>query len=50
MKKYTKSRGITLIVLVITIVILLILTGVAISSLGGKNGLIARVTQVKKHK
>lgn len=50
--KNTRDKGITLIALVITIIILLILAGVAISSLGGENGLIAkaqnaRETQIK---
>ena len=40
--------GITLVALVITIIILLILAGIAIATLGGKNGLFARVKQAKK--
>ena len=40
--------GITLVALVITIIILLILAGIAIATLGGKNGLLARVKQAKK--
>lgn len=43
-----KQKGITLIALVITVVILLILTGIAIVTLGGENGLIAKVNQAKK--
>ena len=43
-----QSKGITLIALVITIIILLILAGVAIASLGGENGLIYKVQQAKK--
>ena len=43
-----KEKAITLIALIVTIVILLILAGVAIASLGGENGLIARVSQAKK--
>ena len=43
MKGYLKrKRGITLIALVITIVILLILAGIAIASLTGDNGLFKR--------
>ena len=42
------DRAITLISLIVTIVILLILAGVAIASLGGENGLISRVNQAKK--
>lgn len=37
-KKYNKDRGITLVALVITIIILLILSGIAIAELTG-NGL-----------
>ena len=37
MKKTKKNKGITLIALVLTIVVLLILAGVAISALSGKN-------------
>ena len=40
--------GITLVSLVITIVILLILSGIAIATLGGENGLFVRVKQAKK--
>ncbi len=40
--------GITLVSLVVTIVILLILSGIAIATLGGENGLFARVKQAKK--
>ena len=40
--------GITLVALVITIIILLILAGIAIATLGGENGLFARVKQAKK--
>lgn len=47
MKKCTKTGGITLIALVVTIVILLILTGVAISSLT-ENGLLEQVKLAKE--
>lgn len=40
-------KGITLIALVITIIILLILAGVSIAMLAGENGLIARVQKAK---
>ena len=40
--------GITLVSLVVTIVILLILSGIAIATLGGENGLFVRVKQAKK--
>lgn len=42
------SRGITLIALVVTIVVLLILVGVAISSLVGQNGILAQVGKAKE--
>ena len=41
--KLREFRGITLIALVITIIILLVLAGIAIATLGGENGLFARV-------
>lgn len=43
-KKYLKKHesGITLIALIVTIIILLILAGVAISNLTGSNGLIKK--------
>ena len=46
--KLKKENGITLVALVITIIILLILAGIAIATLGGENGLFARVKQAKK--
>ena len=42
------KRGITLITLVITIIILLILAGITISTLTGDNGLFARAQQAKR--
>mgnify|MGYP004646999157 CR=1 FL=1 len=48
MKKLEKKNGITLISLVITIVILLILAGISISALAGKNGLFTKVKQANK--
>ena len=45
--KITNKRGITLIALVVTIVVLLILAGISISMLTGENGVI---TQAKKSK
>ena len=48
MNKLKSTKAITLVVLVITIIILLILAGIAIATLGGKNGLFARVKQAKK--
>lgn len=45
--KYGK-KGITLIALVVTIIVLLILAGVTIATLTGNNGIIARANQAKK--
>ena len=47
--KINKNKGITLIALVITIVILLILAGIAIASLTGDNGLFARANQARQN-
>ena len=50
-KKYlttVNKNGITLVALVVTIIVLLILAGIAIATLGGENGLFARVKQAKK--
>ena len=43
-----EKKGITLVALVITVIILLILAGVAIGTLGGENGLIMRTQQAKR--
>ena len=43
-----KNKGITLVALVITIIVLLLLAGIAIASLGGENGIFAKVKQAKK--
>ena len=46
-----KNRGITLIALVITIIVLLILAGVSIKLVAGENGIISRTqTAVEEHK
>ncbi len=42
------SKGITLIALVITIIVLLILAGVSISMLTGDNGILSQATEAKK--
>ena len=42
-----KSKGITLIALVITIIVLLILAGVAISMLSGENGILKKAAEAK---
>ena len=44
----TKARGITLIALVITIIVLLILAGISISMLSGDNSILNRATQSKQ--
>ena len=44
-----KNCGITLISLVVTIIILLILGGIAIATLTGENGLFARAKQAKEN-
>lgn len=43
-----RENAITLVALVITIIILLILTGITIATLGGENGLFAKTKQAKK--
>ena len=48
MKKEIKNKGITLIALVITIIILLILAGVTIQTLTGDNGLITKAQSAKE--
>ncbi|MFR0822103.1 MAG: hypothetical protein ACLU84_03230 [Clostridia bacterium] len=47
MKEKAKQKGVTLIALVITIIILIILAGVAINALIGENGLITQAKQAK---
>ena len=48
MLKRKTNNGITLIALVITIIVLLILAGVAISTLTGDNGILTKAAQAKK--
>ena len=43
-----KEKGITLIALVITIIVLLILAGVSIATLTGANGLLTRANQARE--
>ena len=43
-----KDRGITLIALVVTIIVLLILAGISISILTGQNGILNRATEAKE--
>ena len=47
MKNKKTSKGITLIALVITIIVLLILAGVSIAMLTGKNGIITQAQNAK---
>ena len=47
MKYFRKSRGITLIALVITIIVLLILAGVTIATLRGDNGILTKAEEAK---
>ena len=43
-----KNKGITLIALVITIIVLLILAGVTIATLTGDNGILTKATEAKE--
>lgn len=44
-----KEKGVTLVALVITIIILLILAGITIAALSGDNGLFNRAKQAKNN-
>ena len=46
--KMHKDKGITLIALVITIIVLLILAAVSIAMLTGENGILGKATEAKK--
>ena len=46
--KTNKIQGITIISLVVTIIILLILSGVTISSITGQNGILNRASEAKE--
>ena len=48
MEKNQKNKGITLIALVVTIVILLILAGISISMLTGQNSILNRAKEAKE--
>ena len=48
MKNLIKEKGITLIALVVTIIVLLILAGVSISMLTGQNGILKRAAEAKE--
>ena len=47
MKKIQKKKGVTILALVITIIIMLLLAGVVMQMALGDNGLIAKVSQSK---
>ena len=47
-EKFKRNKGITLIALVVTIVVLLILAGVSITMLTGQNGILNRATEAKE--
>lgn len=47
--KRERNKGITLIALVITIIVLLILAGVSIATLGGDNGILAKAKLAKNN-
>lgn len=47
--KLKKNKGITLIALVVTIIVLLILAGISISMLTGENGILNRAVEAKKN-
>lgn len=47
-KRMENVKGITLIVLVITVIVLLILAGVVIAALSGDNGILNRAVQAQE--
>ena len=47
MNKFKETKGITLIALVITIIVLLILAGVSIAMLTGENGILNQANKAK---
>ncbi|MBO6244218.1 MAG: hypothetical protein J6O41_06630 [Clostridia bacterium] len=49
MKKNNQNKGITLIALIITVIVLLILAGVGIAALNGDEGLLKRAGDTKKY-
>lgn len=48
MKKKIENKGITLIALVITIIILLLLAGITIATLTGENGILSKANIAKE--
>ena len=49
MEEKAKQKGVTLIALVITIIVLIILAGVSINTLIGDNGIITKAQQAKEN-
>ena len=47
-QKFKRNKGITLIALVVTIIVLLILAGISISMLTGQNGILKKASEAKK--
>ena len=47
-KRSSNSKGITMIVLVITILVLLILAGISVAMLVGPNGIITQANEAKR--
>ena len=45
---FKKNKGITLIALVVTIIVLLVLAGISISMLTGQNGILNRAAEAKE--
>ena len=43
-----KNRGITLIALVVTVIVILVLAGISISMLTGENGILNRTAEAKE--
>ena len=48
--KIKQEKGITLIALVVTIIVLLILAGISINALAGQNGILIEQQEQKNHK
>ena len=46
-KKLNKNKGVTIVALVITIIVLLILAGVTIAMLSGENGILTKAKEAK---
>ena len=46
----TNEKGITLIALVLTLIVLLIISGISISMLTGQNGILNRTVEARKYR